>query len=409
MMRSYGRTALLSLSATLLISGLALGRWELVACIIPLSVVIFLETQFRYPARLDLMAVGRLERDEVMAGDEVGLRVALENHGPDLHGAEVRLVLDKGLRLADGPMNLPVSVRAGQTVELRWKLMVPNMGRFDIGLLEVRVNDAFHLFGASTVLPLERSLRSTPKVERLRKMALRPRVLRPFVGNLNSGVAGTGSEFHCLREYQPGDPLRQINWKATARRDELVTNSKEDERSGDLVIVLDLQKADPRVQDRSIEAAASIAQYWLGGKNRVGMIVLGDYVEVVPMGMGRRQFHRLVEKLMEVKASERDTALLADRAWKRYFPPNAVVVFISPLRSEGTSTTIKRLARDGAKVLLLSLRRKDRWNSLEEELAFRLDQIRREDLIFALGDFCRVVEWDSDTSLSRCLMGVRNW
>ncbi len=227
-MRSYGRTALLSLSATLLISGLALGRWELVACIIPLSVVIFLETQFRYPARLDLMAVGRLERDEVMAGDEVWLRVALENHGPDLHGAEVRLVLDKGLRLADGPMNLPVSVRAGQTVELRWKLMVPNMGRFDIGLLEVRVNDAFHLFGASTVLPLERSLRSTPKVERLRKMALRPRVLRPFVGTLNSGVAGTGSEFHCLREYQPGDPLRQINWKATARRDELVTNSKEE-------------------------------------------------------------------------------------------------------------------------------------------------------------------------------------
>jgi len=408
-MRSYGRTVLLSLSAMLLLAGLTFGRWELVASIIPLVVIIFLETQFRYPTRLDLVAIGRLERDEVMAGDEVELKVHMENHGSDLHGAEVRLVLNQGLRLIDGHIQLPLSIRSGQSTDISWKLMVPNMGRFDLGYLEVSVNDAFHLFRSSMVLPLERSLRSIPRVERLRKMNLRPRVLRPFVGNLNSGVAGTGTEFHCLREYQPGDPLRQINWKATARRDQLVTNSKEDERSGDLVIVLDLQKADPLVQDRSIEATASVAHYWLGGKNRVGMIVLGDHVEVVPMGMGRRHFHRLIEKLMEVKASERDTALLADRAWRRYFPPQAVVVFISPLRSEGASTTIKRLAREGAKVLLLSLRRKDRWESPEEEMAFRLDQLRREDLIYALSDFCRVVEWDSDMPLSRCLMGVRNW
>jgi uncharacterized protein (DUF58 family) len=275
--------------------------------------------------------------------------------------------------------------------------------------LTVSVRDAFHLFERSVTIPLTGLLRAAPRVEHLKKVDLRPSVLRPFAGNLRSGVAGTGTEFHCLREYRSGDPLRRINWKASARRDELIANQMEDERSGDLVIVLDLQGVGRRLRDRSVEAAASVGYYWLGGKNRVGMVVLGDFVEVVPMGMGRRQFHLLVEKLMEVRESDRSTVLYVDKVWKRHFPPQALVVFISPLTEEGVSSTVKRLVRQGAKVLLLSPREEREREERVERLVDRLDKVRRDDLLYVLGDFCRVVEWDIELPLSRSLSGVRNW
>jgi uncharacterized protein (DUF58 family) len=408
-MRSYSRTALLSVFITLLVGGLTLGRWELVAAIVPLVAVIFLETQYRFPSRLQLIADLEIDRVEVIDGDEVYLKVKLENQGPDLMSAEVRMELPEGLHLVDGHLVLPLSIRSGGQAHLGWRVRVERQGRFAFNPLVVRVNDAFHLYERSLRVPLPGSIRASPFVEHLSKVSMRPSMLRPFSGNMRSSMAGPGSEFYCLREYQPGDQLRYINWKASARRDVIITNDPEEERNGDLVILLDLQQAEGDIRDRSIQAAASLSEFWLRERNRMGMIILAEYVDHVPMGMGRRQLFMVNERLMGIRNGTRRAPLSAEKVWKRYFPMKALVVVISPLAETATSLTVKRLVREGARILLLCPYKERTFDDRLEDLADRLVKMRKEDLLFDLMDFCRVVEWDIESPLSRCFMEVRNW
>ncbi len=65
---------------------------------------------------------------------------------------------------------------------------------------------------------------------RIRQIALQKRRLR---------LRGLGREFESLREYQPGDELRNIAWPATARRGKLITREFTTERSQQAWIVLD--------------------------------------------------------------------------------------------------------------------------------------------------------------------------
>jgi uncharacterized protein (DUF58 family) len=55
---------------------------------------------------------------------------------------------------------------------------------------------------------------------------------------------GVGTEFYGLRKYQPGDYYRQINWKATARRSELIISERMREGGGEFYLVLEAVSPD---------------------------------------------------------------------------------------------------------------------------------------------------------------------
>lgn len=408
-MRSLPRSLLLSFVFVLLIGGLSFGRWDLVASVVPLVTVIFLETQYRFPARMEMDAHLDLVTEEVREGDMVDLRVHLVNRGPELTGAEVSLELPAGLTLVHGHPELPIGLRTGGSLELTWGVRVEVKGRFSPGPLRIRKRDAFHLHEHLCLIELDGVIKAAPRVERLGRMAVRPRTLRPYPGNLRAGVVGRGTDFFCLRDHHTGDPLRSINWKASARWDRLMTNAMEEERCGDLVVLLDLQMATGRLRDRCLQAAATLNWNWLRERNRTGMIVLSDCVAWVPMGVGKRQLHRVESTLLDIGMGQRRSPLLAERAWRRYFPSQALVVVVTPLLEAAVALTMKRMVRQGAQVLLLYARQKNTIENRAQDLVERMDVVRRSDLLFELADFCRVVEWDIDSPLSHCLEGVRGW
>ena len=101
-----------------------------------------------------------------------------------------------------------------------------------------------------------------------------------------------------MRQYVPGDELRKINWKASARRDEMITNEFESECSGDVTIMLDARKEsnvgtlENNTVEHGIRAASTIAAHILKEKNRVGLIVLRDIIDEVYPAFGKRQNER---------------------------------------------------------------------------------------------------------------------
>ena len=118
-----------------------------------------------------------------------------------------------------------------------------------------------------------------------------------------------GTEFESLREYQPDDDYRRINWKATARRHRPITALHETERSQRLLVMLDLGRmmltriGDLTRLDLAVNASLLLCYVALRRGDRVGLMSFADGVSSYsPPRAGRGHFYRIVEQLYAVRA-----------------------------------------------------------------------------------------------------------
>lgn len=110
----------------------------------------------------------------------------------------------------------------------------------------------------TVLLPQFASLRPTPTVREQEAVATAPR-------------SGHGTEIFGVREYRPGDALRRIHWRSTARRGELVVREFEPPGVQNLGIFLDPDPAGDEVADQLARLAASEAWDCLRAGGRVTM------------------------------------------------------------------------------------------------------------------------------------------
>ncbi|MFP4055244.1 MAG: DUF58 domain-containing protein [Candidatus Brocadiia bacterium] len=122
-------------------------------------------------------------------------------------------------------------------------------------------------------------------------------------------MVGAGREFEELREYLPDDDFRHINWKATARRREPITNVYQAERSQDLLLCLDCGRmmgnpvgADTAL-DCAVDAAVMLAHVANRQGDRVGLALFREAVSLfLKPSSGARAVHRIIEELVDVAA-----------------------------------------------------------------------------------------------------------
>jgi len=147
---------------------------------------------------------------------------------------------------------------------------------------------------------------------------------------------GRGTEFESLRDYQPDDDFRRVNWKATARRGRPITTLYETERSQRMVIMLDLGRmmltrvGELTRLDHAVNAALLLAYVALERGDRVGLVAFGDRVRgYVRPGRGRRHFYQLLEQLYAVGAQpvESDYAAAFTRLRTELHGRSLVILF----------------------------------------------------------------------------------
>jgi uncharacterized protein (DUF58 family) len=145
------------------------------------------------------------------------------------------------------------------------------------------------------------------------------RVIRRLDGRLQGDYRtlfrGAGVDVVDLREYQPGDDLRHIDWNVTARTDTPHVRRYLEDRDVTAWLLLDRS---PSMGfgpvDRSkhivlIEIAATVAQLLSRGGNRVGAVLFDAQVdEIVPPGSGRRQVLRIISRLLDTPSSGPEAA-----------------------------------------------------------------------------------------------------
>lgn len=171
-----------------------------------------------------------------------------------------------------------VSCGSGSSYQWRAEAHCTQRGVFRLGPHTLRTGDPFGLFGMEIAETKSESLLVYPRVAHIPELEL-PR--GSSSGQDRRRRAYSGSErAQAVRAYQPGDSLRHVHWPISARKGELIVTDVETEPSGDLWIVLDVNrlvqsgKAEESTLETSIILAASVAAEFLGGGERrsVGLL-----------------------------------------------------------------------------------------------------------------------------------------
>ncbi|HEX3594461.1 MAG TPA: DUF58 domain-containing protein, partial [Polyangiaceae bacterium] len=177
--------------------------------------------------------------------------------------------------------------------------------------------------------------------ERVRRIQIGTRRLssEAFHGGVQSRFRGRGMDFDEVREYEPGDDIRAIDWSATARAGRTFVKKYREERQLTVIFVVDLSASGAlgagaqSKREQAVEMAGVLALGAVHSDHRIGLVAFTDEIETfVPPARGRAHAFRLVNELVGLEPRGRGTdlagalRLVRDRVRRR-----AVVVILSDL------------------------------------------------------------------------------
>ncbi len=217
-------------------------------------------------------------------GTTTRFALQLSNRSP----RELTVVLREALTPAFANCPLRTRLRIPRTQTTRWEYSVTprHRGEHELGPLTARILGPWGLgWGQRELLPSEkRRIYPQTRWEGLvgRLLAL---AHRRELGQSPWQVQGLGREPYALREYQSGDPLSRIHWKASARHARLISREESWERGRPLVILLDCARAMVSLDsgrsklDHALAATLALTRVALGRGDRVTVAAFSDRVE----------------------------------------------------------------------------------------------------------------------------------
>ncbi len=174
-------------------------------------------------------------------------------------------------------------------------------------------------------------------LRQVKRIELRTRGLvnARFVGEYHSVFKGQGMEFAEVREYQPGDEVRTIDWNVSARMRRLYVKRYVEERELTVLLIVDCSGSSRfgtgarDKQSLAAELAAVLALTATRNNDRVGLVLCSDRIEhVVPPRKGRRHALRLVRDVLAWPATSRATNLSVALDWAAQVLTHRAIVFV---------------------------------------------------------------------------------
>lgn len=353
------RSLLLSFfTYTLLLLGMITVHGEYIALALPL-VAYLLIGYLQSPEEIRLEATRRLSPERTSPNSDVEVTVTVTNRGASLEEVVLEDLVPFGLTVRSGQSRHLLRLSKGHSYAFAYTISGPR-GGYVFDALQAQIRD--HLAVSSSTVRVEAKGRLfvLPPLTRIRNIAIRPRRTRVYAGSIPARAGGTGTQFFGLRDYQPGDPPRVINWRASARHlDKFYSNEFQQERVADVGIVLDGRLRTNEFArghslfEYSVQAAASLADALLNQGNRVGLLLYASFLAWTLPGYGKIQRERILHALANAKTGESQIFADLEHMPTRLFPPESQIVLVSPLSEDDLMPLIQMRAQ-GYEVLVVS-------------------------------------------------------
>jgi uncharacterized protein (DUF58 family) len=192
-------------------------------------------------------------------------------------------------------------------------------------------------------------------IKRIRKLEISTRKVVTSVlgGQYHSVFKGRGMAFSEVRQYQPGDEVRTIDWNVTARMNDAYVKVFTEERELTVMLLVDVSASevfgskDRSKAEISAEVAAQIAFSAIANNDRVGLILFSDRVEkVVPPRKGRSHVLRLISDILSFTPKGKGTSLDAGLTYLTHVAKRKTVTFlVSDFLTDGYEKALRIVAR----------------------------------------------------------------
>ena len=281
----------------------------------------------------------RLSSDRTLEEQPVQLNTLIGNESSAPVLVEASEEFPAGLEIEEGGAKYLAFATSKSVTNVRDIIRADFRGHYVIPAATFWSVDEFGLRERIVTRGIDVYLSVIPPIEDLSDFSLQSRSAQPEIGTFRSSSVGVGTEFFGIRDYVPGDELRRINWKASARTDSLLSNEYEREHVTNIYLFVDLTTAHLAALRWTVRTAASIATYLLRTRNRLGLVVVGESTSHIQIESGRRQLLKVLDKLITAEpggTGEPSTYLF--RLLEEL--PRCEILLVSALSSDAISRTV---------------------------------------------------------------------
>lgn len=256
----------------------------------------------------------RIMADRFSNGDENKITIAVKNELPFVVDVEVIDELPEQFQIRDWKRKS--RFKANEQQRLVYNLKPFERGEYHFGNIILFVKSLLGLLSkrycieASTMVPVY------PSFMQLRKYELLSRAtIQNESGSKRMRKIGHSMEFEQIKEYVPGDDIRTLNWKASARKGGLMINTYTDEKSQQVYCIIDkgrLMKmpfGGLTLLDHAINSCLVLANVCLQKQDRVGVITFANKMSAI-LAADRKPIQK--ESILQLLYNQKTTFLESD-------------------------------------------------------------------------------------------------
>ncbi len=244
-----------------------------------------------------------------------------------------------------------------------------------------------------------------PEIEELRKRAIFTKNVKMTSGDVISKYFGHGTEMYEIREYRIGDEWRIIDWKKSAKYDDLYVRENLNEKTTRVLILVDAKKHGYQreryfeIMEYYTRAVFTVALSLSMSMNEFGIISYSDRISWTPPGYGKTQLENVMNSFMSITKemrSEMDYRYTL-RLIKAVYRGKVHVIYITDLEKDEPTELYREIKYSGYDIMVLIP-----YMNTGNNYADRMMELRRKINILKSG-IERVIEWNVETPLSELL------
>lgn len=221
----------------------------------------------------------------------------------------------------DRAFHLHGSLQPAGSASLHYMLKPLSRGEYHYGKLHVYASTRLGFLQRRFTMDIPQTVQVYPSFVQRKRFQLSAIAEQRSTG-MRLLRRGSSSEFDHIKEYNRGDDVRTVNWKASARRNQLMINAYMDEKSQQVYCVIDkgrlmkLPFDNLSLLDYSINASLMFAYVVLQKQDKIGLLSFAEKVEEqLQASRSQRQFNHIMEALYKLDTRFRESNFAALYQW----------------------------------------------------------------------------------------------
>ncbi|MFN4006475.1 MAG: DUF58 domain-containing protein [Chitinophagaceae bacterium] len=246
-------------------------------------------------------------------GDENNVRILFENnYGYPVH---VTVIEELPPQISQQSFSTTLSLPTRQQVVWRYAVTPTERGIYVFGNINIIVRGMLLMLERHIVITAEQKVAVYPAFIQMRRFQLLAIANQlNDVGTRRLRKLGNSLEFEQIKEYVTGDDYRNINWKATARKGSLMVNNFMDERSQQVICVIDKGRTmkmpfeGMTLLDYAVNASLVLSSVVLNKQDKAGIVVFGKKLDQhLQPDKKSKQINLILENLYRLQSDFSDS------------------------------------------------------------------------------------------------------